>query len=197
MTQTVDELQLASMDWFRRAFGELDIFTQMFAPPERAVRLFEEVVETTQTLGVPLDKLVHTLLYVYARPVEPDVHVEIGGTFVTTCLLAQSLGERLSVIATRELDRAETIVEKARVSAVRKVRDGTSFAPTTHSELITRYAVDYLAARDESDTLRAAYATVVADLQRLRAAGTHEHAINGNAAIAEDTLRNIMRPRVY
>ena len=74
-------------------------------PKERATRLFEEVCELNQSLGVDEQVLVGVLLNVFERPVDSDYEGEVGDVAITFMSTVRSLGVSAMYAATKKAHR--------------------------------------------------------------------------------------------
>lgn len=96
------QLQDRVRDWVLTTFGNENPLLY-----ERALRMLEEAVETTQCCKVPRDQVHRLIDYVYDRPVG-DISQEIGGTAVGLLALAAFSGVNSEEALLTELDRIES-----------------------------------------------------------------------------------------
>jgi len=97
---TIYQMQQLAWDWGVRCFG-LDHMTNRSV---RALRLVEEAIEAAQVCAVPKDQLHRLIDMVYDRP-PGSLTQELGGTLITTGVLAYQGGHALDDLMFEELSR--------------------------------------------------------------------------------------------
>lgn len=88
--------------WFIECFG----YSPSSKPGDRLHRFTEESLELTQSLGQTREEAHAIVDYVHGRPVGEPVQ-ELGGTFVTLFVVAETYGLNPAVCARKELDRVK------------------------------------------------------------------------------------------
>ena len=95
--------QSAVFHWVRATFGEPSTVAS-----ERVLRVLEEAIELAQAEGIPQDRVLASVEYVYRKPVG-DPAQEVGGLGVTLLAYCETKGISADEEEAREFDRVVKI----------------------------------------------------------------------------------------
>lgn len=88
--------------------------------PERACRFVEEALETAQAVGLPKERVLALVEYVYDRPASTDAAQELGGVLTMLTALATACEVDLLEAANREFARMWQNIDRIREKQRRK-----------------------------------------------------------------------------
>jgi len=115
---TIHMAQKETLDWCKETFGEEISMNVM----ERCLRFAEESTELVQALGLPKEKALAIVEYVYGRP-KGEYFQEAGGTIITYFALCNAIlidaGEAYSTEVDRCYDKQDEIRKKAMAKELR------------------------------------------------------------------------------
>jgi hypothetical protein len=94
------QYQSEVMEWLEKTFGNKIAYSK----EERSLRFLEEALELVQSTGMPKEKALEMLDYVYSRPVG-DLPQEVGGVYVCLAALCGAHKEDMEELGKRELER--------------------------------------------------------------------------------------------